>query len=103
MGACFARYQRQSIGLDKDMKPASKAHEAQALVAEGQAAGWYGFTYTLSFAFQCVVNEYISDLKEIDMQHYSISFKDDSILIFKECQISKWGYDLKIVELSKTL
>jgi len=85
------------------MKPASRAHEAQELIAEGQAAGWFGFTYTTSFAFQCVINEYINDLKEIDMQHYSISFKDGSILLFKECQVSKWGYDLKIVELLKTL
>lgn len=85
------------------MKTASKAHEAQELIAEGQAAGWFGFTCTPRFAFQCIVNEYINDLKEIDMQHYSISFKDDSILIFKKCQASRWGYELKIVELQKTL
>lgn len=84
------------------MKPASKAQEAQELIAEGQAAGWFGFTYTTSFAFQCVINDFINELIEIDIPR-SISFKDGSILVFITNEASKYGFETKIVLLQKTL
>ena len=48
-------------------------------------------------------DEHEVTIQEIDMQHYSISFKDGSILVFITNEASKYGFETKIVLLQKTL
>lgn len=59
------------------------AYKAETKLNENIDAGC-GWTSDMEYSFEWMLNEYLSEVKEVDIRRKTIDFKDGSLIVFKE-------------------